>query len=106
MNRCYKKSRLSWEKDVVRDLVAIYCRGQKHVAPSNSLFCSDCSTLLNYAHQKLDSCPFGEQKIFCGNCRVHCYEPSQREAIRQVMRYAGPRLIFKNPVAALRHLIG
>ena len=42
--------------------------------------------------------------LYCaGN---HCYKPEMRERIRQVMRYSGPRMITKHPVAAIRHLLG
>ena len=29
-----------------------------------------------------------------------------REKIRTVMRYSGPRMLGKHPIAAIRHLIG
>ena len=32
--------------------------------------------------------------------------PQMRERIRAVMRYAGPRMITRHPVAAVRHLLG
>lgn len=46
-----------------------------------------------------------ETKTFCNNCKVHCYKPEMREKIRQVMRYSGPRLLFRNPIIAAKHLI-
>ena len=46
-----------------------------------------------------------ETKTFCSNCRVHCYRPEMRTRIREVMRFSGPRMIFHNPVAAVRHVI-
>ncbi|MEG0375126.1 MAG: nitrous oxide-stimulated promoter family protein, partial [Raoultibacter sp.] len=36
----------------------------------------------------------------------HCYKPEEREKIRAVMRHAGPRMMTKHPIAAIRHLIG
>ena len=38
-------------------------------------------------------------------CPVHCYRPGMREAVREVMRYAGPRMVVRHPVLALRHLL-
>ena len=46
-----------------------------------------------------------ETKTFCSNCKVHCYRPEMRQKIREVMRFAGPRMLFVHPVAAVRHLI-
>lgn len=37
-------------------------------------------------------------------CPVHCYKRDMRERMRQVMRYAGPRMLWVHPVAALRHV--
>ncbi|MGN0478669.1 MAG: nitrous oxide-stimulated promoter family protein, partial [Hominenteromicrobium sp.] len=52
-----------------------------------------------------DCCPFMETKTFCSNCKVHCYKPEMREKIREVMRFSGPRMIFRHPVTAIRHVI-
>ena len=37
-------------------------------------------------------------------CPVHCYEAAMRERVRQVMRYAGPRMLLRHPILALLHL--
>ena len=48
-------------------------------------------------------CPFIATKTFCSQCRVHCYAPAQRQAIKDVMRYAGPRMLLRHPVMAVHH---
>ena len=58
-----------------------------------------------YARARSDKCPFMEEKTFCSNCKVHCYKPEMREKIRQVMAFAGPRMLFVHPGAAIRHVI-
>jgi hypothetical protein len=40
----------------------------------------------------------------CAKCPVHCYRPELRERIRAVMRYAGPRMLFRHPRLAILHL--
>lgn len=67
--------------------------------------CPECSTLLDYALRRLDSCRFGNGKPSCRKCPVHCYRADMRERIRTVMRWAGPRMIFHHPLAATRHLL-
>ncbi|MBO5824973.1 MAG: nitrous oxide-stimulated promoter family protein, partial [Prevotella sp.] len=42
----------------------------------------------------------------CKKCHTHCYAPKEREAIRRIMRWAGPRMLLYAPVAAIRHLLG
>ena len=67
--------------------------------------CPECATLLDYALRRLDSCRFGNGKPSCRKCPVHCYHADMRERIRTVMRWAGPRMIFRHPIAATRHLL-
>ena len=70
-----------------------------------SLLCPECAALLDYALRRLDSCRFGDGKPSCRKCPVHCYRADMRERIRTVMRWAGPRMIFRHPIAATRHLL-
>ena len=69
-----------------------------------SSLCPQCQALLDYAHQRLEHCKFGEDKPSCTRCPVHCYKPAMREQIRQVMRYSGPRMLLHDPIMAIRHL--
>ncbi|MCK5403451.1 nitrous oxide-stimulated promoter family protein, partial [Candidatus Bathyarchaeota archaeon] len=48
---------------------------------------------------------FQEQKPTCFKCKIHCYEPSMRRKIRNVMKYSGPRMFFKQPSLALHHIL-
>lgn len=82
-------------------MVGIYCKGN-HGSSAN--LCVDCQILLDYALKRLDNCKFQQNKPVCGRCTVHCYKPDMRGNIRQVMRYAGPRMIWQHPVLALWHL--
>lgn len=84
-------------------MLRIYCRGQHRPASREGL-CTDCRQLLAYARQRIAHCPCMEEKTFCTACRVHCYAPEKREAIRQAMRYSGPRMLLHAPLLALHHL--
>lgn len=90
------------EKEMVSQMIALYCRG-KHGSRRGTL-CPECAALKTYARERAEHCPRMEVKTFCSNCPVHCYRPEMRERIRQVMRYAGPRMLFHHPAAAIRHL--
>lgn len=90
------------EKELVSQMIALYCKkkhGTKHT------LCEECAELDRYARLRSDKCPFMETKTFCSNCKVHCYKPVMREKIREVMRFAGPRMMFYRPIPALRHMI-
>ncbi len=96
----FEDPRLEREYATVAVMIRLYCRA-KHGAKDG--LCPDCADLLGYARERLSRCPFGSDKPTCAKCPVHCYRPAERERIRAVMRYAGPRMILHHPVAALRH---
>lgn len=91
------------EADTVAVMIRQYCRRLRH--NDSEELCVDCAELLRYAEQSLAQCPFQEGKTTCGNCQVHCYKPSMREKIREVMRVVGPWMILTNPIMALRHAV-
>ena len=90
------------EKRMVSQMIALYCR-KKHRTRGG--LCPQCAALDAYAKMRPDKCPFMETKTFCSNCRIHCYKPDMRAKIREVMRFAGPRMILHHPVAAIRHVV-
>ena len=92
--------RLARERSTVAAMIGIYCRGHHGSGPD---LCEECRELCDYAMRRLDRCPFGTGKPTCVNCTVHCYQPQRRDQIRQVMRYAGPRMLWRHPILALRH---
>ncbi|NSW52040.1 MAG: nitrous oxide-stimulated promoter family protein [Anaerolineae bacterium] len=93
--------RIEKEKMVIERMIRLYCRRRHH---SREL-CSECSEMLDYAHQRLDRCPFGAAKPTCRNCPIHCYKPGMRKRINAVMKYSGPRMLFRYPALAIDHLI-
>ena len=95
-------SRIEREKRTVSLMIDIYC--SRHHKSSGGL-CPDCSSLLAYAHGRLDRCPKGNGKTSCRKCEIHCYAPQRKQQIREVMRYVGPRMIYISPMEAIRHII-
>lgn len=95
------KGRINREQKTIEKMLAIYCR-DKH---GTQKLCPDCRDLQNYAMERITRCKFADQKTSCGKCTVHCYRKEVREKIVQVMRYAGPKMLFHHPVLAVYHLI-
>jgi hypothetical protein len=93
--------RLRRERQTVRAMVALYCR---HHHGGRGL-CEVCAGLLEYADRHLDRCPYGSDKPTCANCPIHCYRPEPRERMRDMMRFAGPRMLTRHPCLAILHLI-
>ncbi|MDD4270280.1 MAG: nitrous oxide-stimulated promoter family protein [Pirellulaceae bacterium] len=94
--------RIAREKRTVQAMVRLYCRDHHG---SGGTPCAECSELLDYATCRLDRCPFGPQKTTCANCPIHCYKPQMRQRVKEVMQYAGPRMLLRHPVLAVRHLL-
>jgi Nitrous oxide-stimulated promoter len=85
----------------VSAIVHMYCRA-KHGSGAPAL-CEACRTLHDYAQRRLERCVFGDGKPTCAGCTVHCYKPRMREQMRAVMMWAGPRMLWRHPVLAIRH---
>jgi hypothetical protein len=96
-------SAIAREKKTVGAMVRIYC-AEHHEHRAGDLTCPGCQDLLSYAHQRLDRCPYGDLKPACSECPIHCYQPARREAMRDVMRSSGPKMLFRHPWLALVHL--
>jgi hypothetical protein len=97
-----RPGRIERERKTVEAMIRLYCRDLHHTRDG---LCDQCKALHNYAMLRLDKCPFGQEKTTCAKCPVHCYKPAMREEIRQVMRYAGPRMLYTHPILAIRHML-
>lgn len=93
--------RLAREYDTLRKMVEIYCHD--HHSGTVSCPCPECRVFLYYAGQRLERCPYGQGKPTCAKCPIHCYKRRQRQQAREIMRYAGPRMLFRHPLVTLRH---
>lgn len=95
------KNKIAREKVVVERMIHLYCRHKL----GTKVLPQEYVDLIAYAHKRLDGCKFGNEKPACKRCPIHCYKPEMREKIRTVMRWAGPRMMIYDPVAAIRHLL-
>lgn len=98
MNR--ENRRLDRERRTVDAMIRIHCRS-RHGSREP---CPECAELRDYAFLRIDRCPWGSDKPACAKCAVHCYRPDPRERIREVMKFAGPRMMWRHPILALCHV--
>jgi hypothetical protein len=80
-------------------MIQIYCQGRH----GTRNMCPDCLELFAHATERIDKCVFHEQKAVCSMCPIHCYKPVMRDRVRQIMRYAGPRMIAYHPILTILH---
>lgn len=99
--------RLGRELRTLDRMVHMYCRAHHAAArgPDHDALCEGCAAFLDYAGTRLEKCPYGEDKPTCVKCPVHCYKQAPREFAREVMRWAGPRMLLRHPYLAVRHLL-
>ncbi len=93
--------RLQREKLTIQRMIALY----QSSAPAALADPAHYQQLYQYACNRLDRCPFGEEKPACKQCPIHCYQPAKREEMKSIMRWAGPRMLWRHPILALRHLL-
>ena len=94
--------RLQREQKTVDLMIYMYCHD--HHQPSNGL-CAECQALKDYAHLRLEKCPYQEKKTTCAKCPTHCYQKTMREKILVVISYSGPRMLRHNPWLAVLHVL-
>ena len=97
-----KQGRLERERHTIQVMIEIFCHDNHH---SSGALCAECQQLFAYAMQRIDKCPFQADKPTCAKCPIHCYKPAMREQIRQIMRYAGPRMMLFHPILTVLHYI-
>jgi len=95
-------NRIEREKRTVGVMVKMYCNHNHNTINS---ICSDCNELTEFANERINRCVFQDDKPVCSECQIHCYRRDMRDKIKIVMRYTGPRMIFRHPILGIRHLI-
>ena len=97
-----RDSRLRREKKTLSVMVRTYCA---HHHGRSARPCQECSDLLAYAFARIDACTFRNAKPTCAKCPIHCFSPASREKVRAVMRYSGPRMLYRHPYLAVAHAL-
>lgn len=99
-NQSLLSGKLGVELNTIVVMTKLYC--QTH---HEACLCEDCQALIEHAQQKLDRCVYGQDKPACKKCPIHCYKPKRRQQAQAIMRYAGPKMLFKHPILAIIHLV-
>jgi len=108
MNREQKK-----DIRLIGTFVEVYCAGKHHAAErryttlpadlGERSLCKECEAFLEYAVVKRLKCPLEAEKPTCKHCRIHCYDQLRREKVREIMSYAGRKLLMRGRLDYLWH---
>lgn len=89
------------EKRTINLMIRLYCRYKlKQKTPD-----AEHLALIAYCCRRLDHCRWHDEKPPCRYCMSHCYGKQQQEAVRRIMRWAGPRMVLYAPMEFIRHLL-
>lgn len=111
MNGC----NLQQKKDIrlIGKFVEVYCAGKHRTAARSPVtlpagsgersLCPECAAFLEYAITKRLKCPLEDEKPSCKHCRIHCYDAERREKVREIMSYAGRRLMMRGRLDYIWH---
>lgn len=93
--------RIEEEKKTLELMIGMYCRS----VHKEKEICSECKGLLDYSFKRIGMCRWKEEKPNCSDCETHCFKPVMKQKIAEVMRYSGPRMIYRHPVIAFKYLL-
>ncbi|GIU03108.1 nitrous oxide-stimulated promoter family protein [Shewanella morhuae] len=96
--------KLLYEHQTIAAMMKIHCKA-KHQNQDITGLCTDCIELLDYAATRLDRCPYGQSKPTCNKCPIHCYKPEQKQMVKEIMIFSGPRMLLPHPIRAIKHLL-
>jgi hypothetical protein len=68
------------------------------------VLCEECAAHLRYGEARRAYCP-KDPKPFCAHCDSHCYTSDEAEWQRQMMRFSGPRSMWRgHMIDGLKHM--
>ena len=110
-----KECSVQQKKDIrlIGKFVEVYCSG-KHSGAGRTpialpaglgerILCPECSSFLEYAVAKRLKCPLEAEKPTCKHCRIHCYDKVRLAKVREIMSYAGRKLMMRGRLDYIWH---
>jgi hypothetical protein len=74
------------------------------IAGRSIVLCDECRKLLAHAFVKRSTCPM-DPKPACKHCPNHCYHPTYRARIREVMHFSGKKMLLSGRLDYLFRLL-
>jgi hypothetical protein len=90
--------------DQPREAVDLRTHDVRAIAGRSIVLCEECRKLLTHAFVKRSHCPM-DPKPACKHCPNHCYHPTYRAKIREVMKFSGKKMLLSGRLDYLFHLL-
>ena len=98
------KQRVERDRRTLAAIGSIYCKGNHPSAQRDETgMCPECRAVIEATAQRAEACPFGHEGN-CQDCSVRCQRGEAQVRIKQIMRYAAPRMAFRHPLMTLEYL--
>jgi hypothetical protein len=94
----------SKHKELERTQVNLRTHDLAAITGKTIVLCPECTKLLAHAFVKRSHCPH-DPKPMCKHCPNHCYHPTYRAQIRQVMKFSGRKMLLSGRLDYLLHLL-
>ena len=82
----------------------IYCSAHHEGELKDSVgLCASCRETVDRTLERTAACPYGHEGN-CQDCKTHCQRGEAQQRIREIMRYAAPRMTVRHPLMTLEYL--
>ena len=83
----------------------IYCSAHHDTSPKDETgLCTSCRQVIDQTLQRATACPFDHEGN-CQDCSIHCQRGEAQQRIKEIMRYAAPRMTFLHPLMTAEYLL-
>ena len=94
---------LEKDRKTLEAIGRIYCRGNHDASKDAEGLCAECRETVDVTLGRTAVCPYGHAGN-CQDCDIHCQRGDAQRRIREMMRYAAPRMAFRHPIMTAEYL--
>ncbi|MBR0405322.1 MAG: nitrous oxide-stimulated promoter family protein [Eggerthellaceae bacterium] len=96
-------SRAATDRRVLEAMGLIFCKAHHSGEKDACGLCPSCRATVEETLARTAVCPFNHEGN-CQDCAIHCQRGEARERIREIMRYAAPRMVLRHPLMTAEYL--
>ena len=95
--------RTAKDRKVLEAIGCIFCTAHHPGKKDSCGLCPSCRETIEATLARAVACPYGHEGN-CQDCTTHCQRGQAQERIRQIMRYAAPRMALRHPLMTAEYL--
>ena len=97
------RSRTENDRRVLEAMGRKFCKAHHSGKKDPCGLCPSCRETVEATLARTAICPHGHEGN-CQDCTTHCQRGEARERIREIMRYAAPRMVRRHPLMTAEYL--